>query len=280
MASSKPLLYEKSMVAYRRDLKKSDPISIEEESRLVPLAKAGDEDALERLVRANLKFVFDIANEYQWRGLSLLELIAEGNIGLLEGIRRFDAGRGFKLITYAVWWIRQAILTSLRKNLKVVNVPIGVNQKKRNLYKTLRILEQRLGRNPTSREIATEMGLRERDVFAIFIEEKRGDESFLNEKVFEERRSDEFLDNVRNNDPLADEVFVENEQIDSIQALLEFLDERDQKIIILYFGLGGGEPMTLDEIGRLFQLSRERIRQLKDIALQKLREVSAHLVRQ
>lgn len=274
MSAKGPLLYEKSLIAYQREMLNFDtePLSREEEIRLIQLAHAGDSYAEERLVLANIRFVISIAKQFQNYGLSLSELIAEGNVGLLIAIRRFDASRGFKLITYAVWWIKQTILKALALNARIVRVPVGVGQKIKGFNKLLSTLEQELGRSPTLEEISVVTGLNEEQVAGILLEEETTREMSLNWKFFKDDPA-ELLDTIPDQDSFSDSALFEDELIERVMALIRSLpNERDRKIIRMHFGVDGGEPKSLVEIGRVVGLSRERIRQIIEEALEHLRE--------
>jgi RNA polymerase primary sigma factor len=273
-ANQKPIMDELSMNAYRDVLSSSKPVSQEKERELISLAQIGDESAMEELVTANLRFVFSIAKQYQGTGLSLIELIAEGNVGLINGIKRFDLSRQFKLISYAVWWIRQAILDALRKNVRVVNTPQNVDQIIRNLNKARIVLEQRLQRVPTVREIAGEMLISEEDVITAQLEEQNRQEARLDSEMYDEEGNTTFLEKTASGYPAVDYEFEIKELKLLIRSLVYLLDdEREMHIIIMNFGLDGEKPRNLEEIGRYFHISRERTRQLRERALIKLRRM-------
>ena len=254
---------------YLQDITDCEPLSREEESALFKQARRGDEEAMQRVVRANLRFVVNVARQYTGCGLSLIELIAEGNMGLLEAARRFDETRGFKFITYAVWWIRQAILQALRRSGGVIRRPATHLNDLQRIAKDAGALTQKLGRDPTVDEIAEKVGLspervqNARQVSApglLSLDAPRFDGSgeplgsfFVAEETDVEAE------------------FEAAELIGLVRRSLAVLDEREYQIVRTYFGLDAAEPMTLDRIGAMLGLTRERVRQLRDRALDKIR---------
>ena len=256
------------MACYWRDIEHFRPLTRQQEIELVRRARRGDEQATQDLVTANLRFVVSVAKRYTNYGMSFIELIAEGNTGLLEAVQRFDESRGFKFITYAVWWIRQAILKALAEQSRVARPPMSQVNDLQKVERTTASLTQRLGRAPTPEEVAADahisldrtrnaMELDQNDVSLdapIFAEEEDSMQSFL--------AADE---------PALDDGFDHRALCEAVHGSLQVLDEREQLIVRCYFGLENRDPMTLEQIGQILGLTRERVRQLRDRALQKVR---------
>ena len=254
--------------SYWRDIDQYELLSQDEEFALARRARNGDEQARQKLVTANLRFVVRIAREYVGRGLSLMELISEGNMGLLKAVDRFDAERGFKFITYAVWWIRQAILKSLSQATKARRAPMSRINDLRRIERDTRQLSQRLGRTPTFEELVEHMSLsqlRARNA----LEEAHHDISLDAPFYPDDEPGWESLLAV--DEGGAEEQLEESLLAELMQDCLQKLDERERRIICSYFGLEGYAPMTLEQIGRILGLTRERVRQLRDEALGKMR---------
>ena len=254
---------------YFDDIADSKPLPREQEEELSARIKAGDVEARDELVQANLRFVIDVARDYQARGLSLSELISAGNMGLITAAERFDGERGFKFISYAVWWIKQSILQSIAENSRTVRLPLNQLSLLKDISRASKRLERGRETQPDVEDIAAELELppkqvrdtmlRGRSVCSLDETLEDGDERTLLSILIDERQQTpdaEILDQAA------------REQVD---VVLENLNEREQYIVRLYFGLDGEEAMTLEEIGKLLQLTRERVRQLKERALQKLR---------
>jgi RNA polymerase primary sigma factor len=244
----------------------------EEEARIARRARAGDRDAAERLVTANLRFVISYVKKYQGRGLNLAELVCIGNEGLLKAVKKFDPDRGVKFISYAVWWIRQTVLQALAEQTRSVRIPLNQNSNLVKLSRTETSLTQRLGRPPTDREVADEM---DRSVDAV---------RTLRRVASAEMSLDAPLDRSDRDSPSFGDRFAsesEDEIEESVEArarreFLErmfgrYLTERERKILVLYYGLDDGDEMTLEEIGELLGVTRERIRQIRNRAFDKLR---------
>ena len=256
------------MKIYWRDIGHCEPLSREEELELVKRTKAGDEEAMQKLVAANLRFVVSVAREYTGSGLPLIELISEGNMGLIEAVPRFDETRGLKFITYAVWWIRQAIFKALDRTGKDVRPPVNHVYDLKKVERQTVALSQELGRDPTFEEIVENTGIgrdRVRNALAVSRREISLDvPAYPNE---EESLMSAF--------PAAgtdvEEEFEKATLAEILQNCLATLDERECQIICSYFGIGGRESMSLEKIGVALGLTRERIRQLRDRALGKMR---------
>src|SRR5512140_731406 len=225
-----------------------------QEFDLARLVRAGDQNALQELVQRNLRFVISVAKKYQNRGLPLIDLIGEGNVGLLTAARKFDPDQGVKFISYAVWWIRQAILSSLAKQGRTVRVPLNRTSDLSRIIKGSEILRQKLRREPMPEELAQLTGLTVEVVQAL---------SALNSGDI---RLDAPLD------PDSDRSLIERFVTEEIERALATLPARDAKVLRLYFGLDGGREHTLEEIGSMLGVTRERVRQLRDRALKRLRE--------
>ena len=253
---------------YWRDIKGAEPLSREKEVEFFRRAKAGDEKARQALVLANLRFVVSVAREYKDYGLSLIELISEGNIGLMKAVKRFDETRGFKFITYAVWWIRQAILKALAEQGRIARPPMSQINDLQKVEKESGLLAQQLGRAPTFEEIAARVDLsleRTRNAFAA----SQQDVS-LDAPAFPDEETT-LMQVFASAEPGIDEHFADNEVRQTVASCLEILDSRESQIVRAYFGLDDTEPMTLEEIGNAMGVTRERVRQLRNRALEKMK---------
>ena len=260
---------------YWRDIRHSKPLSRKEEVRLFKLAQAGDEESRQAIITANLRFVVSVAREYKDYGMSLSELISEGNVGLLEATKRFDEDRGFKFITYAVWWIRQAILKALSEHGKIARPPMSQINDLRRLEKESNALAQRLGRDPTFGELAASVdisALRTRNAMEV----GQADVSFDAPTYQDEETT---LHSVYPADADGiDEAFEEGEMRGTVNDCLEVLDEREYQIVRCYYGLESMQPMTLEEIGNAMGVTQERVRQLRNRAIDKLRSNCGELL--
>ena len=241
-----------------------------EELDLARKIRAGDQDCLQELVKRNLRFVISVAKKYQNRGLPLIDLIGEGNVGLLTAARKFDPDQGVKFISYAVWWIRQAILASLARQGRTVRVPLNRTADLSKIVRTAEALRQELRREPTPEEIAQSTGLslevvqslaalNTSDVRLDAPLDPEGDRSLI-ERFIAEDQGD------------AEEQAMDSFLSEEIESALRTLPPRDAKVLRLYFGLDGGREHTLEEIGGMLGVTRERVRQLRDRALKRLRE--------
>lgn len=261
---------------YWKEIKDTQPLSRSQEFELFTSSKAGDEVARQQIITANLRFVVSVARDYKDYGLSLVELISEGNVGLLEAVKRFDETRGFKFITYAVWWIRQAILKALAEQGKIARPPMSQINDLQKIEKETSALSQILGRSPTHTEIAEHVDIsaqRTRNAMVV----SQQDISFDAPAYPDEDTS---LQAVFASPEEAgiEELFAENEMHMTISNCLLVLDERETMILRAYFGLGDSEPKTLEEIGHDLGVTRERIRQLRNRALDKLRDSCGDLL--
>jgi RNA polymerase primary sigma factor len=255
---------------YLRDVSRHELITPDREKELGALAQAGDEEAVQELARANLRFVISVAKKYQNRGVSLTDLIQEGNVGLVTAARKFDPEQGVKFISYAVWWIRQAILAALANHGRSVRVPLNRASDLARIFREKERLKQELGRDPNPEElsVATDLtpelieSLQTLNAAEIRLDAPIGDsedsqlvERFINEEAAEPEQD------------------VETRLLsEAVSGALDTLEARDAKVLRLYFGLDGEREHTLEEIGNMLGVTRERIRQLRDRALRRLRE--------
>ena len=260
---------ETTLRLYFDDIADSRPLSREREVELAAQIQEGDMVARDELVNANLRFVIDVAKNYQNRGLSLSDLISAGNVGLLTAAERFDGTKGYKFISYAVWWIKQSILQSIAEHARTVRLPLNKLSLLKDISKASRKLGQGREGEPAIEEIARELDMPEKEILDTMMSARSVrslDESF-------EEDDERNLLNILSDDNQAtpDSHVLETSARDQLEEVLENLDERELRIIRLYFGLDGSESLTLEQIGGLMGLTRERVRQLKERALGKLR---------
>ena len=261
-----------SLDQYLRDISQYPLITREDEVRLAQCIHGGDQESLDTLVRSNLRFVVSVAKKYQNQGVSLSDLINEGNLGLIRAAHKFDETKGIKFISYAVWWIRQAILQALAEQSRIVRVPLNRAGTLHKIGKRASAMLQELGREATHAELALEMSLTEEEVARTMSISQVHLSLDAPLAPGEDNKLLDFLpDNLH---PTPDERTFEKALAESIEAALGSLKEREAKILRLYFGLDGSEPMTLEEIGALLGITRERVRQIKEKALSRLRHVS------
>jgi RNA polymerase primary sigma factor len=268
---------DSSMKLYLREISKTPLLSIEEEIQLAERIKAGDQEARDHMIRANLRLVVKIASDYSGYGLSLSDLISEGNIGLMNAVERFDPEKGGKLSTYGAWWIKQSIKRALANQSKTVRLPVHMVDKIARMRRIASMLTEALGREPTDEEIATELGLDHHKV-AMLKQAALRPASF--DAPVNEGEATEYGDIIRDEsaaDPL--EILTGKNLHDQLDGLLSVLDERERRIIDERFGLNGLKPMLLEDVGREFGVSRERIRQLQNTALTKMRQALLKLDR-
>lgn len=254
---------------YWREIKDAQPLSREDEVRLFKRVRRGDEGARQQIIQANLRFVVSVARHYRDYDMTLGELISEGNVGLLEAVKRFDETRGFKFITYAVWWIRQAILKAMAEQSRITRPPMSQINDLQKIEKVASALSQKLGRNPTYNEIAATVDISAQRTHNA-TEVAQQDVSF-DAPVFPDEEATMYATFAADEEG-ADEVFMGAEMRDTIAGCLEVLEEREYEILRRYFGLEDLEPMTLEEIGGYLGVTRERVRQLRNRALEKLRD--------
>jgi RNA polymerase primary sigma factor len=245
-------------------------INAEEEVELARKIKQGDQVALEKLTRANLRFVVSVAKQYQNQGLTLPDLINEGNLGLIKAAQRFDETRGFKFISYAVWWIRQSILQAIAEHSRIVRLPLNQVGSLNKLNKAFSKLEQEFEREPTEEELATILDLPEdkiKDSISI-----SGRHISMDAPLVSGEESTLYDVMVNKDSPRADKDLIKESLQTEIERTLDTLSEREKEIIKLYFGIGMNHGLTIDEIGEKFDLTRERVRQIKEKALKRLRQ--------
>ena len=266
-----------SLEKYLADISKEEMISPDEEIVLAKKIREGDEAALDRLTRANLRFVVSVAKQYQNQGLTLPDLINEGNLGLIKAAKRFDETRGFKFISYAVWWIRQSIMQAISEHARIVRLPVNQLGSLTKINKAFTKLEQEYEREPSLEELAEITDLtvdKISDAFRISTRQVSVDAPLLNGE------DNSLLDVIQNKEvEQADTIMMNHSLKKEIERSLNILDEKERDVISLFFGLESEEPYTLEEIGEKYDLSRERVRQIKEKALKKLRlrNTSQHL---
>jgi RNA polymerase primary sigma factor len=261
-----------SLDKYLQEIGKVDLITAEEEVELAIKIKAGDQRALEKLTTANLRFVVSVAKQYQNQGLTLPDLINEGNLGLIKAAQRFDETRGFKFISYAVWWIRQSILQALAEQSRVVRLPLNKIGSINKIKKAFAHLEQAHERPPSPDEIAKELDMTINDVKESM---KNSGRSVSMDAPLMEGEDYNMYDVVRSGEsPNPDEALLNESLRTEIERALETLTPREADVIRLYFGLADQRPMTLEEIGQTFDLTRERVRQIKEKAVRRLKHIS------
>ena len=254
---------------YLADIAKEPMITPDEEVELAQRIKQGDQIALDRLVRANLRFVVSVAKQYQNQGLSLADLINEGNVGLIKAAQRFDETKGFKFISYAVWWIRQAILQAVAEQSRMVRLPLNQVGFLSRVKKTASYLEQLYQRKPTIKEIADELDMPEDKIETIL---KINSKEVSMDAPISNDDDMTFIDTVVPEDNYeADKTIMSETESAEIKRSLSVLNEKEKKIILYYFGLESNHAYTLEEIGYMMDMTRERVRQVKDKALKKLR---------
>ncbi|MBT3541945.1 sigma-70 family RNA polymerase sigma factor [Flavobacteriaceae bacterium] len=261
-----------SLDKYLQEIGKVDLITAEEEVELAQRIKAGDQIALEKLTKANLRFVVSVAKQYQNQGLTLPDLINEGNLGLIKAAQRFDETRGFKFISYAVWWIRQSILQALAEQSRIVRLPLNKIGSINKINKTYAFLEQAHERAPSAEEIAKELDMTINDVKESL--KNSGRHVSMDAPLVEGEDSN--LYDVLNSgeSPNPDRVLLHESLRTEIERALETLTPREADVVRLYFGLGDQHAMTLEEIGETFDLTRERVRQIKEKAIRRLKHTS------
>ncbi|MEM8765178.1 MAG: RNA polymerase sigma factor RpoD/SigA [Bacteroidota bacterium] len=262
----------KSLDKYLQDISKIDLITAQEEVELAQRIKKGDHLALEQLTKANLRFVVSVAKQYQNQGLTLPDLINEGNLGLVKAAQRFDETRGFKFISYAVWWIRQSILQALAEQARVVRLPLNKIGTINRIKKTFSYLEQAHERPPSAEEIAKELDMT--------ITEVKQSMSNIGQHVsmdapLKEGETSSLYDVLNSNEsPKPDKDLMNQSLNTEINRALDTLSPREADIVRLYYGIGEEPSMTLEEIGSAFDLTRERVRQIREKAIRKLRHAS------
>lgn len=260
-----------SLDKYLQEIGREDLITVEEEVELAQRIKKGDQEALEKLTRANLRFVVSVAKQYQNQGLSLPDLINEGNLGLIKAAEKFDETRGFKFISYAVWWIRQSILQALAEQSRIVRLPLNQVGSLNKINKALAKFEQENERVPSPEELANILELPKEKISDTLRVSGR---HVSVDAPFVDGEDNSLLDVLVNNDsPNADRSLINESLTREIERALTTLTERERDIVRYFFGIGTQE-MTLEEIGEKFGLTRERVRQIKEKAIRRLRHSS------
>lgn len=263
-----------SLDKYLQEIGKVDLITADEEITLAEKIREGDQIALEKLTKANLRFVVSVAKQYQNKGLSLGDLINEGNLGLIKAAKRFDETRGFKFISYAVWWIRQSIMQAIADQSRLVRLPLNRVGALTKISKAFNILEQEFERKPTAAEIAKELEMEVEEVdFALRLS---GKHLSMDAPIKQGEDSKNSLLDIMSSDdqPEPDKLLMEDSLRRDIEYALSTLTEREATVIRLYFGLDSEHSATLEEIGEMLNLTRERVRQIKEKALLRLRHAS------
>jgi RNA polymerase primary sigma factor len=259
-----------SLEKYLQEIGKVDLITPEEEVRLAKLIKQGDQQALDRLTGANLRFVVSVAKQYQNQGLSLPDLINEGNLGLIKAAQRFDETKGFKFISYAVWWIRQSILQSLAEQARIVRLPLNKVGLTNKINKAFSQLEQEFEREPSAEELAELLNMQTEEVAASLSVSSR---HVSMDSPLSDGEENTLMDVMHNPNADATDQELEHKQSlkTEIDRSLKTLTERQQEVIRYFFGIGVDHPLSLEDIGERFNLTRERVRQIKDKAISKLK---------
>ena len=261
-----------SLDKYLQEIGKVELISAEEEVEWAQRIKQGDKIALEKLTKANLRFVVSVAKQYQNQGLSLPDLINEGNLGLIKAAQRFDETRGFKFISYAVWWIRQSILQALAEQSRIVRLPLNKIGSINKINKTYAKLEQEFEREPNAEEIAEVLEITEAEVKESM---KNAGRHISMDAPLVQDEDNTMYDVLKSEEAPTPETELLYESLrKEIDRAISTLTQREQDVVRLYFGLNGSHPMTLEEIGEKFDLTRERVRQIKEKAIRRLKHTS------
>lgn len=257
-----------SLEKYLQEIGKEELLSTDEEVELAQRIRKGDRKALDRLTKANLRFVVSVAKQYQNQGMSLPDLINEGNLGLIKAAEKFDETRGFKFISYAVWWIRQSILQAIAEQSRIVRVPLNQVGSVNKINRMLNKFEQENERRPSSEEISEQTDIPQEKVDEAIMVNSR---HVSVDAPFVDGEDNSLLDVLVNDDaPMADRQLVIESLRSEIDTVLKMLNERERNVITAFYGIGQPE-MTLDEIGNKFGLTRERVRQIKEKAIRRLR---------
>ena len=261
-----------SLDKYLQEIGKVELLSPEKEVELAKRIKKGDKAALHKLIKANLRFVVSVSKQYQNQGLSLPDLINEGNLGLIKAAKRFDETRGFKFISYAVWWIRQSILQALAEQARIVRLPLNRIGSINKVSRAFSVLEQKYERPPTHDEIAKELEIAPSDVKDSIDSSNRHVSIDAPIQVGENGSLEDML--ISTDLPSPDKNLISDSLSKEINRSLSTLTAREAEIIKLYYGLNGIQPHTLEEIGEIFYLTRERVRQIKEKAIKRLKSTS------
>ena len=259
---------EASLERYLSEVSKEEMISYHEEIELAKKIRQGDKEALNKLVRANLRFVISVAKQYQNQGLSLQDLITEGNIGLIKAAQRFDETKGFKFISYAVWWIRQSILQALAEQSRIVRLPLNRVGTLNKIGKAFSQLEQEYERDPSTEELAQVLDMNSSEVTDTL---KIAGRHISVDAPFAQGDDNRLLDVLQNDSQRPDHSLMQESLRIEVERSLSALTSREADVIRSYFGIGMENPLTLEEIGEKFKLTRERVRQIKEKAIRRLR---------
>jgi len=260
-----------SLDKYLTEIGKVDLITAQEEVILAQKIREGDQAALERLTKANLRFVVSVAKQYQNQGITLGDLINEGNLGLIKAAKRFDETKGFKFISYAVWWIRQSIISAISDQSRSVRLPLNQIGTLSKIRKVQSQLEQEFEREPTPEELAETL---ETTVEKIADSLRNSGRQVSIDAPFQQGEEGTLLDVMQNSDPSTDSMLIHDSLATELNRSLSKLGERDREVLVLFYGLGNNHTHTLEEIGEKFILTRERVRQIKDKALQRIKQSS------
>ncbi len=261
-----------SLDKYLQEIGKVDLLIPQEEIDLARRIKKGDQKALEKLTKANLRFVVSVAKQYQNQGLSLGDLINEGNLGLIKAAKRFDETRGFKFISYAVWWIRQSILQALAEQSRIVRLPLNRVGALNKIGKAFSALEQEFEREPSASELAEELDM---SLFEVSDTLKISGRHLSMDAPFAQGEDNRLLDVIQDSrQPPPDHILMDESLKEEVRRALKTLTDREAQVIRLYFGLDQEHSLTLEEIGEKFNLTRERVRQIKEKAIRRLRHAS------
>lgn len=261
-----------SLDKYLQEIGEVPLLSPDEEIHLARRIKDSDQEALEKLTKANLRFVVSVAKQYQNQGLTLGDLINEGNLGLIKAAKRFDETRGFKFISYAVWWIRQSILQALAEQSRVVRLPLNRVGALNKIGKAFSNLEQEFEREPSASEIAEELQMTPYEVSDTL---KISGRHLSMDAPFNQGEDNRLLDVIQNDkQPAPDSILMQESLRKEVDRALSTLTKREAEVVKLYFGLDQEHPLTLEEIGEQFSLTRERVRQIKEKAIKRLRHAS------
>ncbi|MDO9512046.1 MAG: RNA polymerase sigma factor RpoD/SigA [Bacteroidales bacterium] len=261
-----------SLDKYLQDIGKEELITAEEEVKLAQRIHDGDQLALEKLCKANLRFVVSVAKQYQNQGLSLPDLINEGNLGLIKAAQKFDETRGFKFISYAVWWIRQSILQALAEQSRIVRLPLNQVGSLNKVKKAVSKLEQKLERPPSAAEIAENLDVPINKIDSVL---KISTRYVSMDAPLADDEDTKFIDIFVNDDSVhTDDALIKESLSCEIQRTLSTLSEKERDVICMYYGIGLNHGLTLEEIGAKFDLTRERVRQIKEKAIRRLKHTS------
>lgn len=253
---------------YLKEIRRIALLTPEEEVEIARKAQGGDRDALNELVRRNLRFVVSVAKKYSKRGVPLEDLINEGNLGLVRAAKRFDVDRGFRFISYAVWWVRQGILQFLAEHSRTVRLPLNKSARLSKVSRATQHLSQEYGREPTTEELAKHLELKIEDIEAILVMPIA---RFSIDEPAEGQDNEFHIDTLTDGAIGPEELTLEHIRSDDIDKALATLNEREEDILKRYYGLSGNDSQTLEEIGKVYKLTRERVRQIRDRAILRLR---------